>query len=342
MKIILSLVIIFSLSGCFSFGGAPTWVDGESKQFKKSQYLTATGSADDVEDAKSRALANLARIFEVQIDDSSRDETEAWQKTDRSGKDEAVLGGTSQLTVRYIESFTSKALEGAEIVEQWQDTDTGQHYALAAVSRPQLKAKFIQDIQRMDNYIAARLANARATAEPFKAAQYLYLARLSQYDRDAVQRDLQVIDLSGVGVKPRWTTEQLDVQIDKALGKMQVAGKVLQDPVGNLDQSLQSGIAAAGMKYRASAAPYRLEAKLDAKDLGQRDGWYWYRGALEVTLLDNRQGKPRVLASQRWPVKTSAVEKSQAAVRMQDEVARLLTKQMKVAFLSFKADEQKQ
>jgi len=46
---------------------SPQWVSGEPDMYPNFKYLSATGSASKAEQAKARALSNLAKIFEVQI-----------------------------------------------------------------------------------------------------------------------------------------------------------------------------------------------------------------------------------------------------------------------------------
>ena len=45
----------------------PEWVQSEPAMYPNFKYLSATGSASKAEQAKARALSNLAKIFEVQI-----------------------------------------------------------------------------------------------------------------------------------------------------------------------------------------------------------------------------------------------------------------------------------
>lgn len=323
---------VMLLSACAASGGKPAWISGPDKAFPESQYLSATGSASTPEDAKTRALGNLAKIFEVQIDDAGRDESEAWMQSDG----ENILRGNRQATARFIDAYTTKLLEGADIAELWQDGKTGQHYALAVLPRAQASTRLGDEIRKYDRNTQTLVTLAGRTADPFKAAQYLYQARTAQANRAVLQRDLQIIDANGVGVRPLWTAADLDNRIDQRLGEMTVAGKVLSDATGQLERHLQSGITAAGMRLQPSGAAYRLEAQLDIKNIEYLDGWYWYRGALELSLLDNRHNT--VLASNRWPLKTSGQTENQAEVRLKDQLLDILNKQLKTNLLAASAE----
>ena len=112
------------LTGCAGTGGKPRWVDGQSKDYPDDSFMTATGSADDQEKAKARALSNLAKIFEVQIDESSHDESSAWTQS----VDGERRQGNEQLAARYLDAYTSKLLEGAKIAESWYDNKARLYY----------------------------------------------------------------------------------------------------------------------------------------------------------------------------------------------------------------------
>lgn len=320
------------LGGCATGSTGPAWITGADKAYPKSGYLTATGSADNPEDAKTRALANLARIFEVRIDDAGRDESAAWLES--NGED--TTRGNRQSAARFIDAYSTKLLEGADIAERWQDKSTRQYYALAVMPRAQAGARLGEQIRKYDRNTQTLVTEAGRTADPFKAAQHLYQARSDQANRAALQRDLSIVDPNGIGVRPLWTVGDLDARIDRLLGQMTVTGKVLSDTTGELEHALQSGIAAAGMQLSATGAAYRLDAQLEVKDAEYRDGWYWYRGALEASLLDNHND--RVLAANRWPLKTSGQTEAQAKVRLNDQLLQILNKQLKTALLAASAE----
>lgn len=319
------------LSACAT-GGMPAWINGTDKAYPEPEYLTATGSAASAEDAKTRALGNLAKIFEVRIDDAGRDESEAWLESNG----ENTIRGNRQSTARFIDAYTTKLLEGADIAELWRDDKSGQHYALAVMPRGQASARLGNEIRQYDRNTQTLVTLAGRTPAPLRAAQYLYQASTAQANRAILQRDLQIIDPSGVGVRPLWTVADLDTRIDQRLKEMTVTGKVLSDSTGELERHLQSGITAAGMQLLPTGAAYRLEAQLDVKDAEYRDGWHWYRGALALSLLDNRRNT--VLATRRWPLKASGQTENQAEVRLKDQLLDILNNQLKTALLAASAE----
>lgn len=332
----LHLIYSFStilLAACATGGHQPAWVSGADKAYPESEYLTATGSAANPEDAKIRALGNLAKIFEVRIDDAGRDESAAWLESNEEG----TARGNRQLTARFIDAYTTKLLEGADIAELWLDNKSRQHHALAVLPRAKASVRLGNEIRKHDRHTQTLVTQAARAANPFKAAQYLYQARIEQTNRAVLQRDLRIIDPRGLGIRSLWTVADLDARIDRQLAEMTVTSKVLSDSTGELNRHLQSGIAAVGMQQRETGnVAYRLEAQLDVKDAEYLDGWYWYRGALELSLIHNRGNT--VLATHRWPLKASGQTEAQAKVRLNDQLLDILNKQLKTALLAATAE----
>ena len=319
----------FFIVSCMTGGRQPDWISGDTKQYSQALFLTATGSAAKPEDAKQRALANLTKIFEVKVEETSRDESSAWRET----KESAATTGSSALSVRYIDAYSIKLLEGAEIAETWHDEKQSLYFALAVISRVQLGTKLRGDISSADHYINIRLANAAALQDSILKAQVLYSARTAARARAMLQRDLQIVDRTGAGIPAPISTKMLDAQIDAALAKIKVKQSVLQDEFGILDGILQSAVTAAGMQYSMELAEYELQGKLDIQDVGWKDGWYWYRGVLQLSLI--QLSSEKVSASMQWPLKSSGQSKQQSRIRLEEEIFQLLNNQFKSALLFF-------
>lgn len=324
------------LAGCSGMGGKPRWVDGKSKDYPQDKFMSATGSADDQEKAKARALSNLAKIFEVQIEESAHDESSAWTRTVEGERRQ----GGEQLAARYLDAYTSKLLEGARIAENWFDDGVGLYYSLAVLERDAVSSRLSADIRKHDQYAQSKIGQAQGAGDPLKAARLLFQARAAMVERESLQRDLRIVDPAGVGIRPLWTVQQLDADIDQQLKRMRVNVRALDadepgtGPVVQLRQYLQAGVAAAGMTSAQGDAAYRLEGDLDVRDLGQVDGWYWFRGSLEIILRDNRNDK--ILIDERWPLKVSGATRAQAEVRLRDQVQQRLNMELKAALLGVK------
>lgn len=334
---LLLAVTVSLLAGCAGTGGKPRWVDGKSEDYPEDRFMTATGSGDEQEQAKNRALSNLAKIFEVQVEESAHDEASAWTRTEGGERTQ----GNKQLAARYLDAYTSKLLEGARIAESWHDAKAGLYHALAVLERDPVSNRLTAEIRKHDQHSQTLIGQAQTNGDPFKSARLLFQARSSQVARESLQRDLRVVDPAGIGIRPLWTVQQLDADIDQQLKLMRVNARALDDPAAEsavqLRKYLQAGIAAAGMTPAPPDAAYRLEGDLDVKDLGKVDGWYWFRGSLEIILRDNRNDK--LLVDERWPLKVSGATREQAEVRLRDQIQQRLTLELKTALLGVKEQQ---
>ena len=326
--IIFNLSILCLLTACMAISSRPTWVDGESSEYPEKDYLVANGSAANSEDAKNRALANLARIFEVRITDTATDRSQA--QSNQSGV------SRSQMTVRYVDAYTDKLLEGASIASMWFDEKSGQHYALAVMHKKQLTQRLLANIEKVDRATREYLQQANQSSEALLKLNYLYKAWQTQNDRAKFQQDLQIVDNKSAAFKPYWTQEQLNVAIQNSLQSIKAAVEVENDPMGMLTEILPAAIADTGITVVPQGRQYRFLGRLDMNDLGLRDGWYWYRGALELELQE--VATQRVRGIQRWPIKASGKTQNQARIRLRTQLLALLEGQLKPTIAGFGAN----
>ena len=328
------LLISALVAACATGGGRPDWIAGDSADYPPSRYLTATGSASNPEDAKTRALANLAKIFEVRVEETSRDESSAWQQSGEAG---TVQGG-SQLTARYIDAYSTKLLEGADTVAGWHDTESKRYYALAVISRGQLGTRLRGDINAADRYVQQRMNNARLLQDPVARAQMIFSAGSALRTREMLQKDLQIVDRTGTGVPASWTGKMLQARLDAALSKVSVRVQASPDSPVDLEALLRAAVTAAGMRYAPDAAAYELQGTVDVQDVGWRDGWYWYRGSLQVSL--NRIADGKVSAAAHWPLKSSGQSQQQSRIRLHDQIADFLNRALRPALLAYQSEKE--
>jgi hypothetical protein len=93
-------------------------------------------------------------------------------------------------------------------------------------------------------------------------------------------------------------------------------------------------VAGAGFLIATGEKPdYILIANLAVEDLGLREGWYWQRGAMEVTLRET--AADRVRGSRRWDIKVSAQDHAVSRQRVLDQSAAFLKKDMRQTIIGF-------
>jgi len=324
MKPWLWIVVGISLFGCASAPSTPDWVNGKSAKYPDNQYLVGRGQADAQEEARNRARADLAKILEVGVSAKSSDVTSF-----SSGAEGAK---TESQVSRSIVTRTDQIVRGIQIPETWQDPQTKSIYALAVLPRSQAAMGLRADIERLDAATQGYVQGARNAPDLLAQVASASRALDSQRERDAVQRTLQVIDVTGLGVEPRQNSGQLAADLNELLKRVRM--KPQAPGSQELERMLSAALSAAGFVPEAGAtAPYVLFGSLQLDDLGVIDGWYWTRGTLEVQLTDTASGKVR--GNKRWEIKTSSPQKATAQRRTLDEADATLKRELRPTILGF-------
>ena len=305
ISIITTLLLGLLLTACSS--KQPDWVDKPDEEYPQKRYLSAVGEADNRSTADDRALANLAKIFEVAIDDRSLDFSQARVSADQSGSTVSNV----QTAARYVTTEARQILEGAQLVESWQE-ETGRTYSLAVLEKAPATRRLREAVGGADRQIAGRVNYAGQQApNPVVALAALEQARKLEVERSNLNRNLAVV--SGKGIKAPHDQASLEKMLRNALAILQFDAKA--DSPG-LQQNLESAIGTLGITLN-SEAPYRLIGSLDTEPVQQQQGWYWLRGSTQLSL--EYQGE--TLAKRRWPLKISAVEQGIVEQRAKDKLS---------------------
>ena len=314
-----------TLFACASTPTTPDWVNGKSSKFPDSQYLVGRGQADTQEDARNRARADLAKILEVGVSAKSTDVTSF---TSEGG------GKVDSQVSRNITTRTDQIVRGIQIPEFWQDPKTKSTYALAVLSRSQASIALRADIDRLDAATRGYVEQARSAPDLLTQVASASRALDSQRERDAVQRTLQVIDITGQGIPPEQNTGQLAADLSALLKRLHMKPQAAPGSQDGLERLLSAALSQAGFVPEDGAdAPYVLFGSLQLDDLGMIDGWYWMRGTLEVQLAERASGKVR--GNKRWEIKTSSQQKATAQRRAMDEVDATLKRELRPAIIGF-------
>jgi len=311
IKITSTLVLGLVLGACSWISNQPDWVDNPTQQYPQQDYLSAVGEADDRDTANGRALANLAKIFEVAIKDRSLDFSKAQIDGDQSG---STVSNT-QTASRHVTTEARQVLEGAQLVESWQ-AETGKSYALAVLEKAPAERRFRDGVRSADRQIEDRVSYASQQApNPVAALAALEQARIIAIQRDNLNRNLSVV--SGKGIKPHYDQASLEKLLRNALATLHFDA-VADSP--QLQQSLESAIAELGITLDKSS-PYQIKASMDTEPVQLKQGWYWLRGSTEMSLI--HQGD--ALAKKRWPLKVSATDEGMVGQRAKDKLSEQMT-----------------
>jgi hypothetical protein len=304
------LGLIF-ISACSSTPERPEWLENPEALYPAATHLTATGSADERQTAADRAISNLAKIFEVEVQETSMDFSSA-QVSSSQGQQQI---SNEQKVTRAVTTETQQVLQGAQVKEFWLD-ELGRVHALAVLARQPAANRFRQDILAADGEINDLITYASTGANnPLSALSALKRARLAQIERDQVNQSLMIV-ANGVGIKGQYDQAGLETLIRNALGTLPVAVQA-DDP--SVRAELQRALTRLGVRS-VDQSEYVLHGFMDTAPVSEQQGWFWLRGSYELMLQHN----DKVLAKQRWPLKVSAADPGLLEQRASDELNRRL------------------
>jgi len=327
------LMVSFLITACMqptavmSTADSPQWVSGEPDMYPNFKYLSATGSASKAEQAKARALSNLAKIFEVQI----REVSTTSQDTKSFRKDGVETVESSARIASTVNLKTDKMVQGARIAEQWQNSADLTYHALAVLDRTQAGNNIRSEMNRLDEETRYALDQQKKRTDPLLKIADLHKANSLQQDRQTLQKTLKIIDVKGKGAPALWNLAELNEQLQQALRALPLKTVVKKDDIGGLSNVLQGAAAKAG--FNVGRSGYQLAASLEAQPPINRNDWYWLRATLKIELI--AQDGVTVIGYKSWPLKVSASNPSQLDARMLKTVDKKLKQKLLESILEF-------
>jgi hypothetical protein len=318
-------VLLALLTGCASKPPAtPDWVAGESAQYKSAQYLIGRGQATGQEEAKDRARADLSKIFQVAVVAESEDVQK--YKSDAAGEQ------YENRVARQITTQTSQIIRGIQLAELWQDPADKSFHALAILPRQQTAASLRQQIVQLDEDTAGHIEQSRKDNDLFLKIAAADRAVASQQERESLQKMLQVVDITGRGIEPRWSSEKLQGDLDGLLKRVRIASQVTPDSTPGTGAVVSGALAKAGFLIETGDKPdFVLRAQMKLDDMGMKEGWYWQRGVLEITLQETATN--RVRGTRRWNIKGNAQDRATAEKRALNQADAILKQELREAII---------
>ncbi len=317
-----ALALLFSiLSGCASHQPAePDWIAGNSAKYKSGQYLIGRGHAATQEEAKDRARADVAKVFQVAVVVDSEDIQSA--KSDASG----ATRYESQ-TSRQISTRTEKIISGIRIAELWQNPADSSYHVLAVLPRSQAANSLRQQINELDAATRNLIYQSRGEKDLLIKIATANRALEIQQAREALQKNLQVVDITGRGVEPKFNSNKLKADLGKLLKRVSIAPRVTDSSPAELKEIVAGALAQAGFILDTGDHPkFVLQASMNLTDLGLVDNWYWMRGNLEVTLTETAGN--RVRGTRHWKIKGNAQNRDDAKRRAMNKADAILKQEL--------------
>jgi hypothetical protein len=302
----------------------PDWIVGESAKYPKALYLTGQGSGETQELAKQYARTDLAKIFEVEINETSRDvqifEMENGTTTSQSQAE------------RYISSHVSQILSGVEVADTWQDPQTKRYYALVTLNRDKTARALREDIRHLDEATAQNIQKAQQEIDRLRLAAHAYKAYVAQLERSEIQKKLRIVDPAGVGNPPQLELAKLKADYEQVLGRIHISAQSSDKYVEDL---VAAGISQSGFNADSQGkSAYVLKATLEKVPVIQRGNFYWLQAAMTLQLQENNPAAT-VRGSDRWEIKVSATDEGLLEKRLNDELNQFNTRKYRDMILKF-------
>lgn len=299
------------LTACSSTPERAAWLDGADDNYPVNVYLTASGQGNSSNVADNRALANLAKIFEVSVADESFDFSEASIQQTTAGDATLRQVDNKQTLSRFVNTQAQQVLRGASIAERWQDPVTGQQSSLAVMKKAPAAALFMQSIRAADEQTRAAVTYAQQQApNPLIALSSLESARQRQLTRLNDNNNLRVV--TGNDVNVEYSVETLTEMIRTRLAELKLTTAATDELALS---SLQGAAAEVGVQL-VQESQYQLVLTLDKGDTEQRQGWFWLRGNIVLNVMDGSNS----IAKKSWPFKISAQTEQMLEQRLQDQL----------------------
>ena len=320
-NLIITALLILFVSACAHEGSKthnaqPEWVMSESQQYPRSQFLTGVGEADTMEDARTRARAELAKIFSVNIQSTSSDVT-AYEQSRVAG----ISYTTDSLAVsRDIRSSTEQRLEGVKVPELWKSPLEQHYYALAILPRQTTTLNLRTDITQLDEATSTLITRTQQSKSLIEKIRLSNETIPLQQKRRVLNKQLQVVSLTGQSVPSQWPVEKL--QLDHAALIARITITVNASGLNNekLQTSVEDTLASKGFTVIPEGA-YQLNVNLDSTALPPQGQWYYEKANLSISLVgDNKKS----LGGHAWDFKVSSSDPTLTELRVLEQAKKQL------------------
>lgn len=270
----------------------PDWVDGASIEFPRERYVTGVGIGDDRATAEERARGEIAKVFSANITvDTTVSETES-----TAGQGGATNNAFSQQIAQNIKTVSQRALEGVQLVENWQDAATRVHYTLAVLDRAKAKAGLIEKLGDLDRQTAEWRDVLEKSDEKLPRAKAAMRLLTVIKARNQLNSDLRVLDEGGQGLKSPIDEAVVRPLAAKAIAALNVVVDMTGTGSAEVETAIVRGLASFGLQSSPSeatnAADIIVEGKVDTKAVPADDSrWKWARSTVTISVKDARAGK---------------------------------------------------
>lgn len=338
VTLVIGVILAIILSGCSTPGGTPgssgkssaptaatpatpprpepDWINNESGQYGRIEYITKKAEANNAEQARQEARDKIVALF-TYVDPSNGNTTK-----------------TSSATL--IATAAPEIVSSVTIVDEWQNPDTKTFHALAAMQRKHGESYMKTRIPQLDQETQKAIDTAAIkNIDPLRRTGFLAKALRAQKQRQYLQQSMRTVDVTGRGIKPVWDVVRIEADLEEQLKqlKIQPAGvsddKAERQAMVNL---LTGGLKTAGLTPADSnRADYLLKGKLTIAPKRLPNNWVSGQGVLHIELAEKIAGLGR--GEKRWEIEMPGLDEETAARRVTEKAEFTLKKEMRNVLL---------
>lgn len=268
-------------------GKKPGWVDGSSKRYPATHYLTGVASGSDRVQAEDGARAEIAKVFVSHVNASTKVQQEYLQVV-TDGKD----ASTNRVNVQdMVQVSTRKVLSGIRIAEVYHQSRPGElFYALAVLDRRQALTTLREKVHALDQEIAVLMAQALEEVKDLRKLKTLTSAMEKHLLRQAHEAELTVVDPSGKGMAAPIGFEDIKRPMTDILSRdFRIHMMVSGDRAAEIQKALSEGLTREGFVLANTAKQAQVVVRGDVKirPLNRPDEkWKYVRWQTAFELVD--------------------------------------------------------
>jgi len=306
-------------------GPQPTWLDGESSNYPRVDYITSRTHADTAKKASQQALANVSRHFLI---DTTKYEMPVEQ---------AIVGAGYELNTTHLpesavtvaSAEVKRVLQKLNIVEQWFDSTNNRYHALAALPRNVGRGYLDKQIKALDEKTRKYMQEARNNPDPFVQAGKIAMAWRCQQLRGEMQSAMRVADLTGRGIAPEYKLNLMKEDAINLITTLQIEPSGLAGEMNAAEMTaiISGGLKTARLKPAMDNADYTMRGTLDTSIIGEKNGWAVGLGQLKLVLTDKVTGEVRGTKS--WEVEVAGLNEDHAIRRVYEKTEYKIKRDMR-------------
>lgn len=305
-KTVLALICLsFFVSGNSFAAKRPDWVKGKSKNYPKNKYLIGVGLDRDLDKARTKARAEIAKIFKSEVKQIAKDsETEENVTKGKKTSTEHTIKATVDTMI-----ITNETLEGVEIAETWYHKGKAQHYALAVLDKVKMRTALAQEILDKEEVINSQMNIAEQAETPLEKIRSYSKALQAIKEKRKISIKKRVVDPATISDLTQGAlTVKIEEKRQKEMNRIYFVLQSLEDE--KLKEVASAKISDMGFKLlniipEKKVNVYSIKANVSLEQIERNNpNWKFYNWQVSVEFFDLNESDKTV---------ASIVEKGQAA-----------------------------